>query len=51
MTEQAGDYSYAAGLRLGVAIQDGTVPRCDVYVDAQLDDGLTGWLHVHSFLE
>jgi hypothetical protein len=44
MTEQAGDYGYAAGLHLVVDMRTGVVPQCDVYVDAQLDRELTGWL-------
>ena len=44
MTEQAGEYCYLLGVHLVVDMQVGVVPRCDVYVDAALDHGLTAWV-------
>ena len=44
MTEQAGQYGYLVGLHLVVNVKTGTAPRCDVYVDAQLDEELTEWM-------
>lgn len=44
MTEQAGSYGYAAGLHLVIDMKAGHVERCNVYVDAQIDAGLTTWL-------
>jgi hypothetical protein len=43
LTQQEGKYGYAAGLHLVLDIPAGKVARCDVYVDAELDAGLTGW--------
>jgi hypothetical protein len=44
MTEQAGAYGYLVGLHLVVDVRAGIAPRCDVYVDAELDGGLTEWM-------
>jgi len=44
MTEQAGPYGYLVGLHLVVDVKAGTVPRCDVYVDAELNEDLTVWM-------
>lgn len=44
MTEQAGQYGYLVGLHLVIDVKTGTAPRCDVYVDAQLDEELTEWM-------
>ncbi len=44
MTHQAGAYAYSAGLHLVIDMPKGTVTRCDVYIDAALDEALTGWL-------
>lgn len=43
MTEQAGAYGYLVGLHLVVDVKAGVAPQCDVYVDAELNDELTGW--------
>lgn len=43
MTEQAGAYAYSVGLHLVVDVKAGLAPRCDVYVDAELDQELTEW--------
>jgi hypothetical protein len=45
MTEQAGPYGYSVGLHLVIDVKAGVVPRCNVYVDAELDTGLTEWMH------
>ncbi|MBG21412.1 MAG: hypothetical protein CML31_15920 [Rhizobiales bacterium] len=44
MTEQAGEYGYLAGLHLVIDVKTGIAPRCDVYVDAALDNELTDWM-------
>ena len=44
LTEQAGAYAYAFGLHLVLDMKSGTAPRCDVYVDAQLNADLTDWM-------
>lgn len=46
MTDQAGPYGYSVGLHLVIDVKAGTAPRCDVYVDAQLDEGLTEWMRL-----
>ena len=45
MTEQAGPYGYSVGLHLVIDVKAGVVPRCNVYVDAELDTDLTEWMH------
>lgn len=47
MTQQSGEFAYAAGLHLVLDMPTGKVDRCDVYVDAELHVGLTGWLREH----
>jgi hypothetical protein len=47
MTAQSGDYGYVAGLHLVLNARGGTVERCDVYVDGDLDENLTHWLGEH----
>lgn len=44
LTEHAGAYAYAVGLHLVVDVKAGTAPRCDVYVDAQVNAELTDWM-------
>ncbi|WP_223217102.1 hypothetical protein [Rhizobium cauense] len=44
MTEQAGAYGYLVGLHLVIDVKAGIAPRCDVYVDAALDEELTEWM-------
>lgn len=44
LTEQAGPYAYAVGLHLVLDVKAGTVPRCDVYVDARLNAELKDWM-------
>ena len=44
MTERAGDYAYSMGVHLVVDVKAGVAPRCDVYVDANLDEELTEWM-------
>ncbi len=44
MTEQAGEYAYSVGLHLVIDVKAGTAPRCDVYLDANLDEELTEWM-------
>lgn len=44
MTEKAGEYGYSVGLHLVLDMKARSAPRCDVYVDAVFDDGLTQWL-------
>ncbi|WP_245487441.1 hypothetical protein [Rhizobium leguminosarum] len=46
MTEQAGPYGYRVGLHLVIDVKAGAVPRCDVYVDAAVDEELTAWMRV-----
>lgn len=46
MTEQAGPYGYAVGLHLVVDVKEGTAPRCDIYVDAEIDEELTEWMRL-----
>lgn len=46
MTQQAGPYGYAVGLHLVIDVKAGTAPRSDVYVDAELDEELSDWMHV-----
>jgi hypothetical protein len=46
MTEQAGDYAYSVGLHLVVDVKAGLAPRCDVYVDAELEAELTEWMRL-----
>jgi hypothetical protein len=46
MTEQAGDYAYSVGLHLVVDVKAGVAPRCDVYIDAELDEELTEWMRL-----
>jgi hypothetical protein len=43
LTEQAGDYAYSVGLHLVIDVKAGVAPRCDVYVNAKLDEELTEW--------
>ncbi|MGW1424661.1 hypothetical protein ACWAT4_31575 [Bradyrhizobium manausense] len=45
MTEQAGAYGYLVGLHLVIDVKAGVAPRCDVYVDAELDNELTELMH------
>ena len=44
LTEQAGPYAYRVGLHLVLDVERGSVPRSDVYVDANIDPELTEWL-------
>ena len=44
MTELTGDYAYSVGLHLVIDVKAGSAPRCDVYVDADLDKDLTHWM-------
>lgn len=44
MTEQAGAYGYLVGLHLVVDVKAGTTSKCDVYVDAELNEDLTFWI-------
>lgn len=44
MAEQVGVYGYPVGLHLVVDMQSGTAPRCDVYVDANINEDLTVWM-------
>lgn len=44
MTEQAGAYGYMVGLHLVLDVKASLAPRCDVYVDAELNEDLTGWM-------
>jgi hypothetical protein len=44
LTDQAGDYGYGVGLHLVVDMKTGAAPRCDVYVDAELNEDLTAWM-------
>jgi hypothetical protein len=44
MTEKAGEFAYAVGLHLVVDMSASVIPRCDVYVDAELHEGLTNWM-------
>lgn len=44
MTEQAGAYGYLVGLHLVIDVKAGIAPRCDVYVDAALNEELTEWM-------
>lgn len=44
MTDQTGDYAYAAGLHLVLNVPAGKVDRCDVYTDSSLNEELTNWL-------
>jgi hypothetical protein len=44
MTDQEGLYGYGAGVHLVIDMPAGRVVQCDVYVDAALDEGLTGWM-------
>lgn len=44
MTELAGAYGYLVGLHLVVDVRAGVAPQCDVYVDAELNEDLTGWM-------
>lgn len=46
MTEQAGPYGYSVGLHLVVDVKTGVAPRCDVYVDAEMDEELTEWMRL-----
>jgi hypothetical protein len=46
MTERAGAYGYLVGLHLVIDVKAGVAPRCDVYVDAELDEELTKWMHL-----
>jgi hypothetical protein len=46
MTEQAGPYGYSVGLHLVIDVKAGVAPRCDVYVDAELDKVMTEWMHL-----
>ena len=44
MTDQAGDYGYAAGLHLVIDVRASNILKCDVYVDGALHDNLTAWM-------
>lgn len=44
MTEQAGAYGYLVGLHLVIDVKAGVATQCDVYVDAELNEDLTGWM-------
>lgn len=44
MTEQVGPYAYMVGLHLVVDVKNGVAPQSDVYVDAELDEELSGWM-------
>jgi hypothetical protein len=46
MTEQAGAYGYLVGLHLVIDVKAGVAPRSDVYVDAELNEELTEWMHL-----
>ena len=46
MTEHAGPYGYAVGVHLVIDVKAGTAPRCDVYVNAELNEDLTEWMRV-----
>jgi hypothetical protein len=46
MTEQAGAYGYLVGLHLVIDVKAGAASRSDVYVDAELDEELTEWMHL-----
>lgn len=46
MTQQIGPYGYTVGLHLVIDVKAGLIPRCDVYVDAELDEVLTEWMRI-----
>lgn len=43
MTDQHGEYGYAAGVHLVVDMRAGRIAKCDVYVDAALHENLSDW--------
>ena len=46
LTEQGGQYGYAVGLHLVLDMKAGMAPRSDVYVDAERDEELSGWMRL-----
>jgi hypothetical protein len=44
MTNQRGDYGYAAGLHIGLDLPTGQVRLCDVYVNGAQDPDLSDWM-------
>lgn len=44
MRQHAGANRYLVGLNLVIDDKAGTAPRCDVYVDAALDEKRTEWM-------
>ncbi|NML96124.1 hypothetical protein [Novosphingobium olei] len=44
MTDQRGDYGYAAGLHIALDLPAGQVRLCDVYVNGEQDPDLGDWM-------